>query len=146
MVCKKINMANRLNLAQAANPAVMLSETPVAPAGARAYRGRTKLKFWAERFSSFLTSHINARFLFGSLPLFLLGLFTLWNLSSWPMRLQYPGDGSYGGDAIPLAELLHLRQGLPIHAAASGAEVLISRPFDFEAKTVPLAVTENDHF
>jgi len=60
--------------------------------------------------------------------------------------LQYPGDGSYGGDAIPLAELLHLRQGLSIHAAASGAEVLISRPFDFEAKTVPLAVTENDHF
>jgi len=77
------------------------------------------MKFPVERFSSFLTSHIKTKFLFRSLPLFLAGLFALWNLSSWPMRLQYPGDGSYGGDAIPLAEVLHLRQGLPTYAAAS---------------------------
>ena len=43
--------------------------------------------------------------------LFLVGVFAFWNLSSWPVRLEYAGDGSYGGDAIPLAELVHFRQG-----------------------------------
>jgi hypothetical protein len=33
--------------------------------------------------------------------------------------VSYPGDGSHGGDAIPLADLVHLGKGLPIYAAAS---------------------------
>ena len=55
------------------------------------------------------------RFSHAWFALFLVGVFAFWNLSSWPVRLEYAGDGSYGGDAIPLAELVHFRQGLPIY-------------------------------
>ncbi|MGH9784278.1 MAG: hypothetical protein ACRD88_08830, partial [Terriglobia bacterium] len=55
------------------------------------------------------------------MALLVAGLFSLWNLTSWPARLSYSGDGSHGGDAIPLADLVHLRQGLPIYAPATAA-------------------------
>ncbi len=45
----------------------------------------------------------------------------------------------------PVSKMREMAQ-LPKSKAASGADALISRPFDFESKTVPLAVTENDHF
>jgi hypothetical protein len=48
--------------------------------------------------------------------LLLVGVFACWNLASWPARLSFPGDGSLGGDSIPVAELLHLRQEVPIYA------------------------------
>jgi hypothetical protein len=47
----------------------------------------------------------------------LAGLFVARNLATWPTRLAYPGEESYEG--IGLAEIVHLRQGVPIYAPAA---------------------------
>jgi hypothetical protein len=39
-------------------------------------------------------------------------------LSSWPVRLRYPGEGA-GIEGMRLAEMQHLREGIPIYAPAS---------------------------
>jgi hypothetical protein len=53
--------------------------------------------------------------LLGTVTVLLVLGFAGWNLSSWPVRLRYPGEwGSIEG--IPLAEMLHLREGLPIYS------------------------------
>ena len=51
----------------------------------------------------------------GILVLLLAGTFTAWHVSEWPVRLRYPGDlGIVEG--VPMADMLHLRQGVPIYA------------------------------
>jgi hypothetical protein len=45
------------------------------------------------------------------------GLFAARNLATWPARLAYTGDESYEG--VALAEMIHLRQGVPVYAAAA---------------------------
>lgn len=44
----------------------------------------------------------------------LVGIFAWRNLSTWPAVISYPDDESYEG--IPLATMIHLRQGVPIYA------------------------------
>jgi hypothetical protein len=43
--------------------------------------------------------------------------FAAQNLATWPARLSYPGEESYEG--VALAEMIHLRQGIPIYASAA---------------------------
>jgi hypothetical protein len=52
--------------------------------------------------------------------LLLAGVPAAWNISSWPTRLRYPGelDGD-GIEGVCLAEMQHLRQGVPVYAPAS---------------------------
>lgn len=45
--------------------------------------------------------------------------FAGWNLSGWPAKLRYPGELNFI-EGMPLAEMIHLRQGVPIYAPASG--------------------------
>jgi hypothetical protein len=47
----------------------------------------------------------------------LAGFFAVRNVSSWRARISYPGDESYEG--VALAEIIHLRQGVPIYAAGA---------------------------
>ena len=52
------------------------------------------------------------------LPLAAIGLagyFAMLQLSQWPARLQYPGEADFI-EGTPLAEMLHLRQGIRIYA------------------------------
>jgi hypothetical protein len=58
--------------------------------------------------------NLNTSVLLCVLAAFLLTvLFVARNLATWPARLSYPGDESYEG--VALAELVHLRQGVPIY-------------------------------
>lgn len=50
--------------------------------------------------------------------LLLAGGFALWQLSAWPVRFRYPGEWC-GIEGMRLAEMQHLRQGIPIYAPAS---------------------------
>ena len=43
--------------------------------------------------------------------------FAAQNLATWPARLSYPGEESYEG--VALAEMIHLRQGVPIYASTA---------------------------
>ncbi len=52
------------------------------------------------------------------LALLLAGVFAGLQVSSWPARLRYPGDQCLV-EGVPLAEMAHLRQGVPIYAEAS---------------------------
>ncbi len=56
-------------------------------------------------------------FLYGLVAFLLTGFFVARNLATWPSRISYPGDESYEG--VALAEVLHLRQGVPIYAPAA---------------------------
>jgi hypothetical protein len=56
----------------------------------------------------------SASFLCGLAAFVLAGSFAAQNLATWPARLRYPGEESFEG--TPLAEMLHLRQGVPIYA------------------------------
>jgi hypothetical protein len=42
------------------------------------------------------------------------GFFAVFQLSQWPTRLRYPGEQDFV-EASPLAEMLHLRQGIRIY-------------------------------
>ena len=44
----------------------------------------------------------------------LVGIFAWRNIATWPAIINYPDDESYEG--IPLATMVHLRQGVPIYA------------------------------
>ncbi len=44
----------------------------------------------------------------------LVGVFAWRNIATWPAVINYPDDESYEG--IPLATMIHLRQGVPIYA------------------------------
>jgi hypothetical protein len=46
------------------------------------------------------------------------GLLAARHLATWPVRLEYPGEASHV-EGVPLAEMLHLRQGVPIYAPPS---------------------------
>lgn len=71
-----------------------------------------------EQTSTLLTDKLSKRSLAAVLVAFLLaGFFVVRNLSSWRTRLIYPGDESYEGCA--LAEMVRLRQGVPIYAPPS---------------------------
>ena len=50
----------------------------------------------------------------GSVALLLAGPFAGWQLASWPVKLRYPGEENLA-EGIPLAEMLHLRQGVRIY-------------------------------
>jgi len=54
----------------------------------------------------------------GCLVLLLAGSFAAWHISEWPVKLRYPGDQSLV-EGVPLAEMVHLRQGVPIYAPPS---------------------------
>ena len=56
--------------------------------------------------------------LLGFSALLLASAFAAWNLSTWPTKLRYPGELNFI-EGMPLAEMLHLRQGIPIYAPAS---------------------------
>lgn len=64
------------------------------------------------------TSHPGKKSLLGFTALLMALVFAGWNLSTWPVRLRYPGELNYT-EGMPLAEMLHLRQGIPIYAPAS---------------------------
>src|SRR6266699_890328 len=51
---------------------------------------------------------------FGCLALLLVGSFAGTQLASWPVKLRYPGEENLA-EGIPLAEILHLRQGVRIY-------------------------------
>ena len=55
----------------------------------------------------------------GFLSLLLAGSFAGLQLSAWPVRFRYPGEWC-GVEGMRLAEMLHLRQGVPIYAPATG--------------------------
>ena len=55
----------------------------------------------------------------GLLILLLAGFFAVRNVSSWPTRINYPGEESYEGAA--LAEITRLAQSVPIYAPPSEA-------------------------
>src|SRR5687768_1871617 len=57
--------------------------------------------------------------LLSCVSLLMVGAFAALNLSSWPARLLYPGDGNVGGDSMPLVDTVHLSRRIPIYAAAS---------------------------
>jgi len=48
----------------------------------------------------------------------LAGGFAVWQLSAWPVRFRYPGEWC-GIEGMRLAEMQHVRQGIPIYAPAS---------------------------
>ncbi len=50
--------------------------------------------------------------------LLLAGLFAAAQLATWPARLGYPGEGDFV-EGSPLAEMVHLRQGIRIYAPLS---------------------------
>jgi hypothetical protein len=60
---------------------------------------------------------VRSSVLCGLAAFLLAGFFGVRNVSSWPARIRYPGDGSYEG--VALAETIHLRQGVPIYAAGA---------------------------
>ncbi len=53
-----------------------------------------------------------------ALALLVVGLPAVWHLSSWPTRLRYPGELN-DIEGMRLAEMLHLRRGVPIYAPAT---------------------------
>ncbi len=57
----------------------------------------------------------NKKFLLTFWAFLLTGLFSGWHLATWPVRLRYPGEQNFA-EGIPLAEMLHLREGAPIYA------------------------------
>jgi hypothetical protein len=40
----------------------------------------------------------------------------LWNLSTWPSRIQYPGELSENIEGMCLVRMIHLRQGVPVYS------------------------------
>lgn len=52
------------------------------------------------------------------LALVLAGLFAARNLSTWPIRLRYPGEESYI-EGVPMTEMVSLRQGISIYSPPS---------------------------
>jgi hypothetical protein len=54
----------------------------------------------------------------GFLVLLLAGTFAAWHVSDWPVKLRYPGEQDFA-EGVPLAEMVHLRQGVPIYAPPS---------------------------
>lgn len=64
-----------------------------------------------------LSGKVNAALLFTVSAFLLAGFFAVRNVSSWPARITYPGDEGYEG--VALAEIIHLRQGVPIYAAGA---------------------------
>ncbi|MBZ5515429.1 MAG: transposase [Acidobacteriia bacterium] len=63
-------------------------------------------------------AHPQRKVLHGVGIVLLASAFAAWNLSPWPARLRYPGEWC-GVEGMRLAEMLHLRQGIPIYAPAS---------------------------
>ncbi|MBZ5515432.1 MAG: hypothetical protein LAN62_11465 [Acidobacteriia bacterium] len=51
-------------------------------------------------------------------PLLLAGGFAVWQVSTWPVRLRYPGEQNYV-EGMRLVEMVHLREGVPIYAPPS---------------------------
>ncbi|MGH9496878.1 MAG: hypothetical protein ACRD3B_17915, partial [Candidatus Sulfotelmatobacter sp.] len=71
---------------------------------------------YADSTASEATSHKRGLSVLFILAAFLLvGVFAWRNLSTWPAVINYPDDESYEG--IPLATMIHLRQGVPIYAS-----------------------------
>ena len=52
------------------------------------------------------------------LPFLIVGAFAIWNLSSWPARIGYPGDESY--EDFALTDMVHVRSGIPIYSTRGG--------------------------
>ncbi len=53
-----------------------------------------------------------------TLAFLLVGLPAAWHVSSWPTRLRYPGELN-DIEGMRLAEMLHVRRGIPIYAPAT---------------------------
>lgn len=66
-----------------------------------------------------MTDRQNRRRWLTTLALLMVCVPTFYHLNHWPDRIKYPGDENFGGDSIPLAELVHFRRGIPIYAPAS---------------------------
>lgn len=60
----------------------------------------------------------SSRLVLAGSALFVASLFAARHLATWPVRLRYPGEASYI-EGIPLAEMLQLRQGVPIYEPPS---------------------------
>jgi hypothetical protein len=65
-----------------------------------------------------VASHHRRALIFSLCSLLLAGGCAAWQLSSWPVRLRYPGEWC-GIEGMRLAEMQHLREGIPIYAAGS---------------------------
>lgn len=59
----------------------------------------------------------NGRIVLSLLPFLIAGFFAIRNLATWPARISYPGDEAYEG--VAMADMVHLRQGVPIYAAGA---------------------------
>jgi hypothetical protein len=57
--------------------------------------------------------------LFTGILFLLVGTCAAWNLKTWPVRLRYPGDSMAHIEGMRIAELEHMRQGVPVYAPAS---------------------------
>ncbi len=64
--------------------------------------------------SSAATLDARKKFLLAFSAFLMAGLFSAWHLATWPVRLRYPGEQNFA-EGMVLAEMLHLRQGLPIY-------------------------------
>ena len=65
-----------------------------------------------------VASRPKAKLFLAFCSLLLAGGFAAWQLSSWPVRLRYPGEQNLV-EGMRLVEILHLRGGVPIYAPAS---------------------------
>jgi hypothetical protein len=64
-----------------------------------------------------LAGKSRSRLALSLLPFLIAGFFAVRNLATWPARMSYPGDEAYEG--VALADMVHLRQGVPIYAAGA---------------------------
>ena len=58
------------------------------------------------------------RVFFPCVVFLLVGTSAAWNIKTWPTRLRYPGDLTVI-EGMRLAEIIHLREGVPVYAPAS---------------------------
>ena len=63
-------------------------------------------------------SQARRSFLLGGAALMLAGLLAGLQVSTWPVRLRYPGEQNYV-EGMRLVEMVHLREGVPIYASPS---------------------------
>jgi hypothetical protein len=61
---------------------------------------------------------VRREMLVGASVLLLAGSFAAWHVSDWPAKLRYPGEQNFA-EGVLLAEMVHLRQGVPIYAPPS---------------------------
>lgn len=91
-----------------------LESRSLASMGVDALRAPEDLKYANSAVSESMSHKRGLSLLFIVAVFLLVGIFAWRNLSTWPAVIRYPDDESYEG--IPLATMIHLRQGVPIYS------------------------------